>query len=49
MLDGVEDGLGAIVDLELLENVVDVGFNGGFANDQVIGDTAVGNAFGKKL
>ena len=40
-LVGEDDGLGAVVEVELGEDACDVGFDGGFADDEFAGDLGV--------
>ena len=43
---GEDDGLGTVVEVELGEDACDVGFDGGVADDELVGDVAVGHAAG---
>ena len=49
VLVGVADGLGAVAGAGLLEDVVDVGLDGGGADDERGGDFGVGEAGGDQL
>ena len=44
MAQGVEGGLGAVGEVELAEDVADVGANGALADDKLVGDVDVGEA-----
>ena len=41
---GEDDGLGAVVEVELGEDACDVGLDGGVADDELAGDVGVGEA-----
>jgi hypothetical protein len=45
-LIGEDDRLGAVVELELLEDSGDVGFDGGLAEDELAGDLTIRQAAG---
>ncbi len=45
-LVGEDDGLGAVVEVELGEDARDVGLDGGVAYDELAGDVGVGHAAG---
>ena len=49
MLVGVDDGLGAVAELELLQDAGDVGLDGAIADDEPGGNLGVGESAGEEL
>ena len=46
---GGDDGLGAVAEPELVEDVADVGLDGFLGDDEAVGDLGVGQALGDEL
>ena len=45
---GEDDGLGAVVEVELAEDACDVGFGGRVADEEFAGDVVVGSSAGEE-